>query len=120
MSEYPKVPPPYTQQPTFDQAPMAPGFYAPAAAPPTTIHTTVIQQAAPALGAGSARMTCPHCQHQIQTSTSSDCTMGQHLCCFLMFITGVCSICSCIPYCMGGHVTHKCPNCNAFLGSYNH
>lgn len=99
MAQYPQV-----HQPQ-------PGFIVP---PPQPVIATE-------LGDTPRRMVCPNCRNEVLTSIESECSIVQHIACFVMCITGVCTICSCLPYCMSslGTVRHECPNCHAHLGSYS-
>merc|ERR1712154_500543 len=66
------------------------------------------------------RLTCQHCQSFVQTTTKSGTSpMGWVLGIFFLFIG--CVPCALIPCCCVDSlkkVTHKCPNCNAYLGTY--
>jgi lipopolysaccharide-induced tumor necrosis factor-alpha factor len=73
----------------------------------------------PVFGFRPIDMVCPHCQHNITTATDGEPSamawiIGGVLCALQFYC------CMCIPCCIDSlqTVTHKCPNCNKFLGRY--
>eukprot|EP00088_Acartia_fossae_P041330 TRINITY_DN4323_c0_g2_i1.p1 TRINITY_DN4323_c0_g2~~TRINITY_DN4323_c0_g2_i1.p1 ORF type:complete len:192 (-),score=58.53 TRINITY_DN4323_c0_g2_i1:306-815(-) len=73
----------------------------------------------PNFGFRPINMVCPHCQHNITTSTDGEPSVmawviGGVLCALQFYC------CMCIPCCIDSlqTVTHKCPNCDKFLGRY--
>lgn len=73
-----------------------------------------------ALGETPVRMVCPTCRNEVVTNVSTECSIPQHIACFVMFITAACLICSCLPYCITSlsNVRHECPSCKSHLGTY--
>ncbi|BET02722.1 Hypothetical protein NTJ_15542 [Nesidiocoris tenuis] len=64
---------------------------------------------------------CPSCEKQITSRTSHKNTCCCKCCiCSLLFVSGVCLLCSFLPFCVMGpeRVTHTCPKCNAHLGTW--
>ncbi|CAL8139176.1 unnamed protein product [Orchesella dallaii] len=127
------APPPYnpnssTQPPSYP----SPGFQEPypQAAPCIIVHdvSTPQQQpqlqqmiiVGPALGSHNARITCPHCKTEIQTKTDKKpgvvAWVSSGVLCFFGCWLGCCLIPFCIDSCMD--VDHKCPNCDAHLGTH--
>lgn len=72
------------------------------------------------LGDSPVRTVCPNCRNEVLTATTTECSVVQHIAFFVMCITGICAICSCVPYCCSslGNVRHECPHCHTHLGSY--
>jgi len=73
----------------------------------------------PSFGVQPVTLTCPHCQAHVRTRTESEpgplaWILGGILC-----VVGL-PFCACIPCCIDSFntVTHKCPQCKAFLGRY--
>lgn len=89
-------------------------------------------------GPESQHCVCTHCHADIRTRTKSKATTKTHLACLCMFIflwvleiiwnriivEGIivfrCWPCAFVPYCMDScqNMDHYCPNCNAYLGTY--
>nr|ACO14727.1 LITAF homolog [Caligus clemensi] len=99
---------------------------APQMAPPPTSNASqqpqqiVVQYVnAPNFGPRSVRMTCPQCQSQIQTATSSEPGPMAWIIAGVLCIIGLWP-CACVPCCIEqlNCVTHKCPQCQTFLGRY--
>eukprot|EP00096_Caligus_rogercresseyi_P015442 TRINITY_DN787_c0_g1_i3.p1 TRINITY_DN787_c0_g1~~TRINITY_DN787_c0_g1_i3.p1 ORF type:complete len:167 (+),score=47.04 TRINITY_DN787_c0_g1_i3:71-571(+) len=74
---------------------------------------------APNFGPRSVRMTCPQCQSQIETATSSEPGPMAWIIAGVLCIVGLWP-CACVPCCIDqlNCVTHKCPQCQTFLGRY--
>ncbi|XP_049306923.1 lipopolysaccharide-induced tumor necrosis factor-alpha factor isoform X2 [Bactrocera dorsalis] len=113
MSDFGKNPPPYTQ----------PG-YTPAQTyqPPPTTETVIIQTTSPAFVPVSnepTRITCPSCHAQVLTKVEHQATTRTH-CWALILCILFCWPCVCAPYCMKScqSANHYCPNCDAYIGSY--
>uniref|UniRef100_A0A1B6CZB9 LITAF domain-containing protein n=1 Tax=Clastoptera arizonana TaxID=38151 RepID=A0A1B6CZB9_9HEMI len=108
---------PYQQAPQMQVPPAYPHQQPQLMQQPTM---QVVNQQVVNVGPHQCQMTCPNCQTFIKTSTTTESTGSAYICCCLMFITGLCCICSCLPFCMNSFkvVNHSCPNCKAFLGSY--
>merc|ERR1712039_1035564 len=71
----------------------------------------------PSFGVQPVTLTCPHCQAHVRTRTESEpgplaWILGGILC-----VVGL-PFCACISCCIDSFntVTHKCPQCKAFLG----
>ncbi|XP_022899730.1 lipopolysaccharide-induced tumor necrosis factor-alpha factor homolog [Onthophagus taurus] len=111
--EKPLNPPEYTPHP---QHPPPLGFVPPQ---PHVQTTTVVMEQAVHFGPKCQNVTCPQCRHQILTRTESKSTTRTHLYALLLCLFG-CWPCVCIPYCVDScmNTDHYCPNCNAFLGTY--
>merc|ERR1711934_1039547 len=67
-------------------------------------------------------MTCPHCQANITTSTTTSnggCVWLLGLSIFILS-SGTCCPCAFIPCCVDDlkDVTHSCPSCNRVVGTY--
>ncbi|XP_022899701.1 lipopolysaccharide-induced tumor necrosis factor-alpha factor homolog [Onthophagus taurus] len=111
------APPQYT--PTQSDVP---SYAPPQSVPVQQVHTTtVLHSVAPLTqyGPKQQNVTCPSCNNRIITKTESKATSKTHLWAFCLFICG-CWPCCCIPYCMDScmNTNHYCPNCSAFLGTY--
>ncbi|CAO1365814.1 unnamed protein product [Diamesa hyperborea] len=74
----------------------------------------------PIVGPNSTLMTCSSCRASIRTTVSHQTSDKTHITALVLCIFG-CWPCALIPYCSDScqKATHTCPNCNAFLGSYN-
>uniref|UniRef100_A0A0K2UAJ7 LITAF domain-containing protein n=1 Tax=Lepeophtheirus salmonis TaxID=72036 RepID=A0A0K2UAJ7_LEPSM len=138
-----EAPPSYEQ--SFRDGPPPPGQYeykapsggggftgAPAPVPPPQYQTQgapqppgqqqqiVVQYVnAPNFGPRSVRMTCPQCQSHVQTETSSEPGPMAWVIAGVLCIVGLWP-CACVPCCIEqlNCVTHKCPQCQTFLGRY--
>ncbi|XP_055917056.1 lipopolysaccharide-induced tumor necrosis factor-alpha factor homolog isoform X4 [Eupeodes corollae] len=75
--------------------------------------------AQPPVGPTPCRMVCPSCRADILTDLKRESTTKTHLMAVLMFVL-FCWPCVCLPYCMDScqNANHYCPNCNAFIGTY--
>jgi len=86
-------------------------------APPVVTQVQYLPQ--PVFGFRPIDMVCPHCQHNITTATDGEPSVmawiAGGILCALQFYC-----CMCIPCWIDScqTVTHKCPNCNKFLGRY--
>ncbi|XP_055854589.1 lipopolysaccharide-induced tumor necrosis factor-alpha factor homolog isoform X2 [Episyrphus balteatus] len=92
-----------TQQPAcvvITQQPIVAGPYVPIAQSPS-------------------RLNCPNCHADVLTNVKYEPNTQTHLIalCLCLF---VCWPCVCLPYCMDScqNANHYCPNCNAFIGTY--
>jgi len=121
-------PPSYEQSEHMTKGPMMQqqqGVYPPL--PPNSVPAQSQQQPAvivqyvqmPSFGVQPVTLTCPHCQAHVRTRTESEpgplaWILGGILC-----VVGL-PFCACIPCCIDSFntVTHKCPQCKAFLGRY--
>jgi len=121
-------PPSYEQSEHMTKGPMMQqqqGAYPPL--PPNSVPAQSQQQPAvivqyvqmPSFGVQPVTLTCPHCQAHVRTRTESEpgplaWILGGILC-----VVGL-PFCACIPCCIDSFntVTHKCPQCKAFLGRY--
>ncbi|XP_055917055.1 lipopolysaccharide-induced tumor necrosis factor-alpha factor homolog isoform X3 [Eupeodes corollae] len=72
-----------------------------------------------AVGPNSARITCPSCRADIKTRIKHKATSNTH-CWAVLLCCCLCWPCVCLPYCMDScqNANHYCPNCNAFIGTY--
>jgi len=122
-------PPSYEQSEHMTKGPMMQqqqGVYPPPL-PPNSVPAQSQQQPAvivqyvqmPSFGVQPVTLTCPHCQAHVRTRTESEpgplaWILGGILC-----VVGL-PFCACIPCCIDSFntVTHKCPQCKAFLGRY--
>ncbi|CAB3258146.1 unnamed protein product [Arctia plantaginis] len=73
------------------------------------------------MGPKPASQTCPSCRAQIVTRVEHKTTTKTHLFATLLCFLA-CWCCVCIPYCTDSckNADHYCPNCDAYIGSYNH
>jgi len=91
--------------------------------PPPVVITQVHCVQAPSFGFRPVTMTCPNCQQNITTATdsrpSASAWVVRAVLCVVLCLVGLWP-CACIPCCVGSmqKVSHKCPNCNHFLGRY--
>ncbi|XP_055854581.1 lipopolysaccharide-induced tumor necrosis factor-alpha factor homolog isoform X1 [Episyrphus balteatus] len=104
--------PAQTYQPGYGQP--AP----PAAAVIISSQPTNVQYVTP-VGPTSSRVTCPSCRADVQTRLQHEPTTNTHLMALCLFCF-LCWPCVCLPYCMDScqNANHYCPNCNAFIGTY--
>merc|ERR1719219_3156739 len=114
-------PPSYEQSEHMTKGPKAKGGPVPVAQQPGQQQPAVIVQYVqmPSFGVQPVNQTCPHCQAHVRTRTESEpgplaWILGGILC-----VVGL-PFCACIPCCIDSFntVTHKCPQCKAFLGRY--
>ncbi|XP_050513602.1 LITAF domain-containing protein [Diabrotica virgifera virgifera] len=79
------------------------------------IVTTVVP-----VGPNPTHMICPHCHAEIDTTTkrSPGCIayISSAVLCLIGCFFGCCLIPCCIDKCLD--VSHTCPNCRAYLGTY--
>lgn len=73
----------------------------------------------PILGQGQVLMFCPYCECQVVTDTSSKPSASAWILGLLLCGLGF-WLCACLPCLVASfkRVTHKCPKCDNFLGSY--
>ncbi|ODM94196.1 Lipopolysaccharide-induced tumor necrosis factor-alpha factor [Orchesella cincta] len=120
----PGYPPPYDAG--VSTGPPQPGFHQPHPQVGTaTVHVLTTQPqpvliVGPGLGTHNAQMTCPHCRSEIQTKTDKKPSIvawiSAAVCCLVGCWLGCCLIPLCVDSCMD--VDHRCPNCNAHLGTH--
>ncbi|XP_037952965.1 lipopolysaccharide-induced tumor necrosis factor-alpha factor homolog isoform X1 [Teleopsis dalmanni] len=123
-------PPPYSatqQQPGFTpasyyQPPPQQPLYPPMPQPPPQQSTVIIQTTTPAfvpIGSGPSHITCPSCHAQVLTTVKSEANTRTHCWALLLCLIGLWP-CVCLPYCMDScqNSNHYCPNCNAYIGTY--
>ncbi|PZC75753.1 hypothetical protein B5X24_HaOG205670 [Helicoverpa armigera] len=72
------------------------------------------------VGPKSCPVVCPSCKATINTKVDSKTTVKTHFMALLLCSCVVCSLCSCMPYCMKScrNADHYCPNCGTYLGTY--
>jgi lipopolysaccharide-induced tumor necrosis factor-alpha factor len=124
-------PPPYSAAAPGMSSPPPPGMAAPPpgikpsySSPPypeTQPPTQVIITHGPVVHFGPTPQTliCPSCHAQISTSVQTEPNTKTHLFALILCLFQ-CYCCCCIPYCVDScqSQNHYCPNCQAFLGSY--
>ncbi|XP_033230886.1 lipopolysaccharide-induced tumor necrosis factor-alpha factor homolog [Belonocnema kinseyi] len=73
------------------------------------------------LGPDSTSTTCPNCGAQIMTVIKRKPSKVAYIISALFCVAGCC-ICAFVPCCMKSckDVHHTCPNCETFLGKYEH
>uniref|UniRef100_A0A161MIM9 Lipopolysaccharide-induced tumor necrosis factor-alpha factor-like protein n=1 Tax=Triatoma infestans TaxID=30076 RepID=A0A161MIM9_TRIIF len=73
----------------------------------------------PALGPHSQHVICPACHTDVYTEVDKEITTKTHM--FAVLLCFVCCPLSCLPYCLDTckASSHYCPNCGAYLGTYN-
>ncbi len=110
---YPAPPPPHPEVAAANAAAAGP----PLAGPGPRVVVQYV--AAPNFGHRPVQMICPHCQCEVTTSTDSEPGPMAWVLSAILCIVGF-GLCACIPCCIDSLnvVTHKCPNCNNFLGRY--
>ncbi|XP_037952967.1 lipopolysaccharide-induced tumor necrosis factor-alpha factor homolog isoform X3 [Teleopsis dalmanni] len=116
-----KQPPPYSeeQQPGYTPA----SYYQPPhPQPPPQQSTVIITTTTPSLvpiGSGPTHITCPSCHAQVLTTVKTEATSRTHCWALLLCLVGLWP-CVCLPYCMDScqNSNHYCPNCNAYIGTY--
>ncbi|KAJ9586567.1 hypothetical protein L9F63_028389, partial [Diploptera punctata] len=98
--------------------PVPPLLPAAALIPQQTTTTVVVAGALP-VGPKPAKVRCPVCHADIKTTTVTENQAGAHIACIVLCLLGCC-LCSCIPYCMDSckSVSHSCPSCKSYLGTY--
>ncbi|CAB3256673.1 unnamed protein product [Arctia plantaginis] len=103
-------PPPYSEYP------------GPAPQPQTYVAAPVVMPVVVAsrMGPEPTPFVCKSCHAQIVTRIETKPTTKTHLFALLLCVIG-CWPCVCIPYCVDScnNTNHYCPNCNAYLGSYD-
>lgn len=63
------------------------------------------------------------CAHPLRRSPPTDRIVADSkLSCLIIVIISSCWCCSCIPYCADSfqNADHYCPNCNTYIGTYQH
>ncbi|XP_037877290.1 lipopolysaccharide-induced tumor necrosis factor-alpha factor homolog [Bombyx mori] len=110
----PQNPPPYNNQTQPGLYPAVPSV---APAPPQQFVTVVPAQQ---MGPEPTNTSCPSCSAAIVTRVDHVPVTKTHLFALLLCLIGCCP-CACIPYCTDSckDANHYCPNCNAYIGSYN-
>ncbi|XP_065203995.1 lipopolysaccharide-induced tumor necrosis factor-alpha factor homolog [Planococcus citri] len=73
------------------------------------------------LGESSVRMVCPNCRKEIMTNVATECSTKQHIIALIMCLSGMLTLCSCLPYCCNdcSLYKHSCPSCRMHIGSYS-
>uniref|UniRef100_A0A1B6EBM5 LITAF domain-containing protein n=1 Tax=Clastoptera arizonana TaxID=38151 RepID=A0A1B6EBM5_9HEMI len=73
-----------------------------------------------AFGPNSAATQCPSCHASISTKTVKSATTKTHILALVLCLI-CCWPCVILPYCTDScrATNHYCPNCNAFLGSFD-
>ncbi|XP_055917054.1 lipopolysaccharide-induced tumor necrosis factor-alpha factor homolog isoform X2 [Eupeodes corollae] len=125
----PSDPPPvYVQTPGYSQPIPAqyyggqPGGYNPNGTQASCVVITqqpiVTTQYAP-VGQTQSRVNCPSCHADVLTNVRYEPNTQTHLIALCLFCF-ICWPCVCLPYCMDScqNANHYCPNCNAFIGTY--
>ncbi|XP_055917052.1 lipopolysaccharide-induced tumor necrosis factor-alpha factor homolog isoform X1 [Eupeodes corollae] len=114
----PQQPPPgwtpaQNYQPAQTYQPSGPAPAVIITAQPTHVHYN-----AP-VGPVSSRVICPSCRADVHTKLQHEPTTQTHLMALCLFCF-LCWPCVCLPYCMDScqNANHYCPNCNAFIGTY--
>ncbi|XP_008477109.1 leucine-rich repeat extensin-like protein 2 [Diaphorina citri] len=124
ISQQPEVPyhpgPPYnpgTFHQPISQQPEVPYHPGPPYNP-GTFQQAISQQPTPnTIVVHNQFMTCPRCGSRMVEQTTYEYNCSAHLCCLLMFCSGICTLCSCLPYCncmetcKTAHRKYVCPNC---------
>ncbi|TMW45970.1 hypothetical protein DOY81_008949 [Sarcophaga bullata] len=72
------------------------------------------------IGNEPTRVTCPSCHAEILTTVKHTANSRTH-CWALVLCLFICWPCVCIPYCMDScqSANHYCPNCNAYIGTFD-
>lgn len=120
-------PPPYTatdfhgvqgMPSSAPPGPPPPGFFIPPG-PTQTVHH-VVQVGRPPVGPLPTSLVCPSCHQPVQTRLEYHPTAKTHLACLILCLLQ-CYLCCLLPYCMATcqNGDHYCPNCDAFIGTYN-
>ncbi|XP_037926371.1 lipopolysaccharide-induced tumor necrosis factor-alpha factor homolog isoform X3 [Hermetia illucens] len=83
-----------------------------------TTYPAAVQQSIP-VGPEPVRCVCPSCGAQIISKMKYEPTTKTHLIALLLCCC-ICWPCVCLPYCMDScqNANHYCPNCDAFIGTY--
>ncbi|XP_055854601.1 lipopolysaccharide-induced tumor necrosis factor-alpha factor homolog isoform X4 [Episyrphus balteatus] len=113
-----KVPPEYTAE--ADPPPAwtpTQNYYQQEMVAPSQPVVTVASN--PPVGPKPIRLTCPSCRADVLSDMKHEPTTKTHLMALLLFCF-FCWPCVCLPYCMDScqNANHYCPNCNAFIGTY--
>ncbi|XP_023305622.2 lipopolysaccharide-induced tumor necrosis factor-alpha factor homolog [Lucilia cuprina] len=125
-------PPPYSPpgftpaqvyQPGQPQQPLYPPMPQPQQPPPqqsTVIIQTTTRPNLVAIGNGPTHIQCPSCHAEILTTVKHTANSRTH-CWALVLCLFICWPCVCVPYCMDScqSANHYCPNCNAYIGTYD-
>ncbi|XP_013185841.2 lipopolysaccharide-induced tumor necrosis factor-alpha factor homolog [Amyelois transitella] len=125
---YPSLPPPYSPPEKKSGIPPNEGdgntssFYRPedsGAEINRSNCNVVIVSAMPPVGPKSTKLTCPSCKATVSSKVSFKPTTKTHLIALLLCCC-LCWPCVCVPYCVNScrNANHYCPNCKAFLGTY--
>ncbi|XP_049865441.1 lipopolysaccharide-induced tumor necrosis factor-alpha factor homolog [Pectinophora gossypiella] len=71
------------------------------------------------VGPNSVGMVCPSCRATIQTRVESKATSKTHMIALVLCLWG-CFPCVWVPYCTDScqNADHYCPNCQAYIGTY--
>ncbi|XP_055378377.1 lipopolysaccharide-induced tumor necrosis factor-alpha factor-like [Condylostylus longicornis] len=113
----PAYPPNTTGIPaTYSQPP--PNYANQGVSATVTIQPTYVNT--PGVGPGPSQVTCSSCRATIITQVEYEASTKTHLFALLLCLFGLWP-CVCLPYCMDSCQSgrHYCPNCRAYLGTYN-
>ncbi|KPI91185.1 Lipopolysaccharide-induced tumor necrosis factor-alpha factor [Papilio xuthus] len=71
------------------------------------------------VGPDPTRLTCSSCGAAIISRVERKATTKTHIIALVLCLF-LCWPCICVPYCMNScqNADHYCPNCNAYLGTY--
>ncbi|KAG5676619.1 hypothetical protein PVAND_006439 [Polypedilum vanderplanki] len=82
--------------------------------------TSVTVRTIPILGPIPISITCSQCYAFVTTITNHEISARTHCCALALCLTGLWCFAP-LPYICGGcckKTVHRCPNCNAFIGTY--
>ncbi|XP_075212399.1 lipopolysaccharide-induced tumor necrosis factor-alpha factor homolog [Lycorma delicatula] len=124
MSEYQKQPPPYGMHnpppsvPPYGPPPNVPPHLLQPQGPPPLSQPRLLVQGQ--FGPAPSSSICPSCNIPVMTRVEHESTAKTHL--FALLLCIVFFPCVCLPYCMDScqATNHYCPNCGAYLGTYDH
>ncbi|XP_037895340.1 lipopolysaccharide-induced tumor necrosis factor-alpha factor homolog [Glossina fuscipes] len=73
------------------------------------------------LGDEPTNIVCPRCGQSVLTKLNYKATTRTHIIALILCLMG-CWFCAPVLYCTrcARNIEHYCPNCNAFLGIYDH
>ncbi|XP_031636269.1 lipopolysaccharide-induced tumor necrosis factor-alpha factor homolog [Contarinia nasturtii] len=79
----------------------------------------LIEMVIPAVGPEPSRVTCPSCHASIMTKVQTESSSRTHILALLLCLF-LCWPCVCVPYCTDScqNRNHYCPQCNAYIGTY--
>ncbi|CAD7076767.1 unnamed protein product [Hermetia illucens] len=87
--------------------------YPPPGQPSVVIQTPLV------VGPDPVRCICPSCGAHILTKMKYEPNTRTHVVALILCLF-ICWPCVCLPYCMDScqNANHYCPNCDAFIGTY--